>query len=121
MAGEAADLHARGWWENECFHIQTTLSREALLRFFLHDYAPSPIIAPWNGGSGFYPNDNKDGFNPLVENPVAARFEHLSSTIRCASDMVADRGFVARPEKMTKVDFVAALRSELPGQRTVLA
>ena len=114
VVDKAADPHARGWWENECFHIQTTLSREALLQFFLQDYAPSPIIAPWNGGSGFYPKDNKDGFNPLVENPIAARFEHLSSVIRCASDMVADRGFSARPEKMAKVDFVAALRAELP-------
>ena len=114
VSGEAADPHARGWWENECFHIQTALSREALLHFFLHDYAPSPIIAPWNGGSGFYPNDNKDGFNPFVENPVATRFEHLSSVIRCTLDMVADRGLSARPEKTAKIDFVAALRAELP-------
>ena len=114
VSGEAADPHARGWWEDECFHIQTTLSREALQIFFLQDYAPSPIIAPWNGGSGFYPKDNKDGFNPLVETPVAVRFERLSSVIRCASDMVADRGFSVRPEKLAKVDFVASLRSELP-------
>lgn len=114
VAGEAADPHARGWWENECFHIQTTLSREALLHFFLEKYAPSPIIAPWNGGSGFYLKDNKDGFKPFVENTVAARFEHLSSAIRSASDMVSDRKFSARPEKMAKVDFVASLRSELP-------
>ena len=114
VAGNAADSKARGWWESECFHIQTTLSREALLHYFLHDYAPSPIIAPWNGGSGFYPKDNKDGFNPLVENPVAARFGHLSSAIRCASEMVADRGFSARPDKIAKVEFVASLRSELP-------
>ena len=55
VSGEAADAHARGWWQNECFHLRTTLSRDTLLHFFLHDYAPSPIIAPWNGGSGFYP------------------------------------------------------------------
>ena len=51
--GAAADPHARGWWENECFHLRTALSRDALLHFFLHDYAPSPIIAPWNGRAGF--------------------------------------------------------------------
>ena len=31
VSGEAADPHARGWWENERFHLRTTLSRDALL------------------------------------------------------------------------------------------
>ncbi len=57
VSGEAADPHARGWWENECFHLRTKLSRAALLHFFLHDYAPSPIIAPWNGRAGFLEGD----------------------------------------------------------------
>ena len=57
VSGEAADPRARGWWENECFHLRTTLGRDALLRFFLHDYAPSPIIAPWNGRAGFLEGD----------------------------------------------------------------
>ena len=57
VSGEAADPHARGWWENERFHLRTTLGRDALLYFFLHDYAPSPIIAPWNGRAGFLEGD----------------------------------------------------------------
>ncbi len=57
VSGAAADPHARGWWENECFHLRTTLDRDALLHFFLHDYAPSPIIAPWNGRAGFLEGD----------------------------------------------------------------
>ena len=52
ISGATADPGARGWWENERFHLRTTLSRDALLHFFLDEYAPSPIIAPWNGGSG---------------------------------------------------------------------
>ena len=57
VSGEAADPHARGWWANERFHLRTTLSRDALLHFFLYDYAPSPIIAPWNGRAGFLEGD----------------------------------------------------------------
>ena len=57
VSGQAADPHARGWWENERFHLRTTLDRDALLHFFLHDYAPSPIIAPWNGRAGFLEGD----------------------------------------------------------------
>ena len=51
--GRAADPKARGWWEGERFHIRTALDRDALCRFFLDEYAPSPIIAPWNGRAGF--------------------------------------------------------------------
>ena len=113
VSGEAADPHARGWWENECFHLRTTLSRDALLHFFLHDYAPSPIIAPWNGGSGFYPKDNKDGFDPLAAQHVAKRFELISAAIRSAARTVADLALTERPGGTAKVELVAALRAEL--------
>ena len=112
VSGEAADPHARGWWENECFHLRTTLSRDALLHFFLHDYAPSPIIAPWNGGSGFYSKDNKDGFDPLAVDHVAERFGPMSSTIRNAARTVADLQLTERPEATTKVDLVAVGRPQ---------
>ena len=113
VAGEAADPHARGWWENECFHLRTTLARDALLRFFLHDYAPSPIIAPWNGGSGFYAGDNKDGFNPLATGQVAGRFARISSAIRDSTRTVERLRLTERPEGAAKVELVEALRAEL--------
>ena len=55
--GQAADPKARGWWEDERFHIRTTLDQAALCRFFLNDYAPSSVIAPWNGRAGFLEGD----------------------------------------------------------------
>lgn len=57
VSTKAADPHARSWWEDECFHLRTTLSCDALLHFLLYDYAPSPIIAPWNGRAGFLEGD----------------------------------------------------------------
>lgn len=114
VSGEAADPHARGWWQDECFHLRTTLSRNALLHFFLHDYAPSPIIAPWNGGSGFYPKDNKDGFDPLAAQEVAERFERISSAIRYASLTVDGLALAERPEGAAKTELVSALRAGLP-------
>ncbi|MCY4512037.1 MAG: type I-U CRISPR-associated protein Csx17, partial [Acidobacteria bacterium] len=113
VSGQAADPHARGWWENECFHLRTTLGRDALLGFFLHDYAPSPIIAPWNGGSGFYAGDNKDGFDPLATGQVAGRFGNISSAIRSTVRTVADLKLAEKPEGEAKVGLVAALRAEL--------
>ena len=114
VSGEAADPRARGWWENERFHLRTTLTRDDVLRFFLEDYAPSPIIAPWNGGSGFYPKDNKDGFALLAGEGIGQRFELISSTIRHAVEIVDRLGLKERPEGQAKVELVAELRSELP-------
>ncbi len=59
VSGEAADPRVRGWWENERFHLRTALAREEVFRFFLEDYAPSPIIAPWNGSAGFLEGDGQ--------------------------------------------------------------
>ena len=113
VSGTAADPHARGWWESECFHLRTSLNRDALLHFFLSDYAPSPIIAPWNGGSGFYSKDNKDGFDPLAADRVAERFGPISSAIRSAACAVQGLGLTERPEGAAKVALVAQLRAQL--------
>ena len=114
VSGNAADPLARGWWENECFYLRTTLGRDGLSHFLLHDYAPSPIMTPWNGGSGFYPNDNKDGFGLLAADRVAERFEHLSSAIRNAAHTVDRLALTERPDRKAKIALVAALRAELP-------
>jgi CRISPR-associated protein Csx17 len=54
IVGEQADRDARGWWENEHFCLATKLSKEELEAFFLQRYAPTPLLSPWNAGSGFY-------------------------------------------------------------------
>ena len=112
--GKAADPQARGWWEGERFHLATTLHRDDLLRFFLEDYAPSPIIAPWNGGSGFYPKDKKDGFDPLTATAVAKRFALMADTIHIAARSIARLGLNQRPEGDAKAELVATLRAQLP-------
>lgn len=112
-SGEAADPHARAWWEDERFHLRTTLDRDDLLHFFLHDYAPSPIIAPWNGGSGFHPKDNKDGFDQLVADDVAARFGNYRSAIQAARNALHELGLADKPEGAAKIELVATLRSRL--------
>ncbi len=89
VSGVAADPYARGWWENERFHLRTTTSRNALARFFLHDYAPSPIIAPWNGRAGFLEGDTGETSNragAVLMNKIGAstchRLKSMQDTIR---------------------------------------
>ncbi len=54
LVAEQKDPSARLWWQDEHALLATTLDDEELRRFFLEVYEPSPIIAPWNAGSGFY-------------------------------------------------------------------
>jgi len=108
--GEAADPTARGFWKNEAFHLQTRLDRESLLRFFLEDYAPSPIVAPWNKGSGFF---LRKGDTPEVRDrsteatkrvvrlssAVAPRLSRLTNTIQAARDLLIELGYDIAPEE----------------------
>ncbi|MCG8648933.1 MAG: hypothetical protein MI861_03825, partial [Pirellulales bacterium] len=49
------DAKVLGCWHRDRFVLQTTLSVDDISSFFLQRYQPTPLIAPWNGGSGFYP------------------------------------------------------------------
>ncbi len=72
------DPNARGWWKDDVFHLATILDRDALESYLLNDYSPTPLLAPWNGGSGFYPKDNKIGIDGIA-NSIAPRFENYRS------------------------------------------
>ena len=72
LVGEQVDPQARGWWEGERFCLLSKLSKEELENFFLRDYAPTPLLSPWNKGCGFF-KANDPGLVP-IENSTAARF-----------------------------------------------
>lgn len=59
LVSEQVDTGARCYWKDDQFHIVSTLSRSGLMRFFLEVYQPTPVVAPWNGGSGFYYREEK--------------------------------------------------------------
>ncbi|MEW6221263.1 MAG: type I-U CRISPR-associated protein Csx17 [Thermodesulfobacteriota bacterium] len=79
LVAEQADPAARGWWEGERFRLMSSLSREELEAFVLERYEPTPLVSPWNKGSGFYAND------PVlapVEGSAAPRLGRLRAGIR---------------------------------------
>src|SRR5262245_10928716 len=51
---EHGDPSARLSWKGGVAHLTSKLDRDGLCAFFLKAYRPTPILAPWNGGSGFY-------------------------------------------------------------------
>ncbi|MBV6501389.1 MAG: hypothetical protein CJBNEKGG_03900 [Prosthecobacter sp.] len=83
VVSEQKDPNATGRWYRDQFVLTSTLNREALLTFFLEEYQPTPVLAPWNGGSGFHPKDN----SKALESVAKSESPHLSWPIewkRCA-------------------------------------
>ena len=72
LVAEQADRDARGWWDGDHFRLAAKLSREELEGFFLYDYRPTPLVSPWNKGSGFF-FEKDPGLSPL-ENSTGRRF-----------------------------------------------
>lgn len=112
LVGEQADVEARGWWTDEGFRIATTLTRDELLRFFLERYRPTPILAPWNGGSGFHPKDNQSGIG-AVERSGADRFSPVRQTIVEIREILSDFDVADGMRPEIKELLLARLRSEL--------
>lgn len=81
IVSEQLDSDARGWWEGEHFVLASNEPENELLEFFLERYEPTPLVAPWNKGSGFFANDPV--FEP-VETSTARRFARLREGIRAA-------------------------------------
>ncbi len=86
LVAEQKDPGARGWWEGERFRLATHLDKAALPRFFLDDYCPTPLVAPWNRGSGFY-----HAGDPVMEAIAAShapRLEPYAKAIREARSLL---------------------------------
>lgn len=107
LIGEQVDPGARLYWREEHATLSTSLDEPALLAFFAKDYHPTPMLAPWNGGSGFYPRDNASGIAAL-RSSVAGRFAPFRAAIVEAEGLVAGRE--ESPKDEEKQAFIAACR-----------
>ncbi len=112
LVSEQKDPTARGFWRNDRFVLRTTLSEEELERFFLEEYRPTPIVAPWNGGSGFYPKDNKTAIK-LIETCTASRFESFRHTIVQVTALLQELGFSEKVGPEEKLMLLQGCRARL--------
>ncbi|MCP5525498.1 MAG: type I-U CRISPR-associated protein Csx17 [Verrucomicrobiales bacterium] len=103
----------RGAWQGETFVLHSSLDRAALEQFFLHDYRPTPILAPWNGGSGFYAGDKQDGISVLAAS-AAPRFQDFREGIGSARNALAQLPLTEKPEKAEKDALLQLCRGSFP-------
>lgn len=111
LVAEQREPEVRAWWRGDNLVLEMTLPRDSLVEFFLRDYQPTPIVAPWNGGSGFREKDNKVAMNAILQ-CAGPRLEKYRKIIESARDLVA--GTEGVREKDRKEMLLAACRNWLP-------
>ena len=109
LMSEQVDPNARGWWADEVFWLRTKLHREKLENFFLEEYRPTPIVAPWNGGSGFYPNDRKDAVEAILSSCIG-RFAGYRATIKRSLEIIESLALQDKPDADEKQRLLRACR-----------
>ncbi|MBV8857902.1 MAG: type I-U CRISPR-associated protein Csx17 [Acidobacteria bacterium] len=113
LVAEQLDPEARGAWSGDAFVLDTGKTEDELLDFFLTRYCPTPVVAPWNGGSGFYPQDkNQRALIEVLERAEAARLDDYRTTIAAARRVVAGRK--EQPKDEEKAALLRRARCEFP-------
>ena len=113
IVAEQEDCKIQSAWHDEKLLLFTKLDRPRLMEFFLTRYRPSPVLAPWNGGSGFYPKDNHSGIS-AIESAHSDRLKTYRDCIEQGRKALQQLGIDERPEGDQKFDLLRALRNELP-------
>lgn len=113
LVSEQKDRAASGRWHRDQFVLESDLDRSSLLDFFLNDYRPTPVMAPWNGGSGFHPKDNSKALES-VANSKAQRLQGYSSSIQAAQDALKAMNLGEKPTPEQKAELLLVCRNLLP-------
>jgi CRISPR-associated protein Csx17 len=100
LVAEQKDAAARAFWKDDVFVLATALDEAALSRFFLDEYVPTPMLTPWNGGSGFYPKDAKQGIDAIAAS-TALRFQPYREAIASAKKIIGVRAESPKKEEKT--------------------
>ncbi len=113
LVAEQADAQAAGCWQREDFILRSALDAEALTTFFLEGYSPTPVLAPWNGGSGFFPKDNQESLE-LIQACDSPRFAAYRETLTAAQSLLVQLKLKDKPDPENKALLLQACRNTLP-------
>lgn len=108
-------LPVKGYWQNDVFFLQSEQTSETLIHFFLRKYQPTPLLAPWNGSTGFYPKDKRKTLDALVDSKTV-RLQPYREAIDIAQNIVTEMGLAKQPggNDPNKRLLIRNLRDQLP-------
>jgi CRISPR-associated protein Csx17 len=113
LVSEQMDVTARGSWMNEQLSLRLSGDAAALMEFFAHSYRPTAVLAPWNGGSGFFPKDNDEALN-AIERSIAPRLEPYRVGITAARHELNRLALKTKPDGDTKTLLLQSCRNSFP-------
>ena len=107
LVAEQVDPDASLAWINGTACLRTKLDRSTLIEFLLKQYRPTPILAPWNGGSGFYGG----GSAPveLISASTTPRLQLYRDTIQLVKSFIPQQ----KPKDDDKQRLLALTRAKL--------
>ncbi|MBI4192434.1 MAG: type I-U CRISPR-associated protein Csx17 [Betaproteobacteria bacterium] len=109
----AQDENVKGFWRGEHFVLENGFDKEQLKHFLQNEYAPTPVVAPWNGGSGFFEKDNKTALEAIALSSCA-RLGDYRLTIETARRILKLFGVKESPKDEAKSDLLTKLRARFP-------
>lgn len=113
LVTEQVDTDARGYWLNDQLALRSTANEATLVDFFARNYQPTAVLAPWNGGSGFFPKDNDEAL-VAIEKSQTERLKQYCEGITAARREVKRLTLNAKPEGETKTLLLQSCRNSFP-------
>jgi CRISPR-associated protein Csx17 len=114
--GEQADPDATAAWADDGLALMTTVPDIAA--WLACDYIPTPVLSPWNNGSGFGLKDKESRrvLNELRDHP-SPRLAHFRDAIRLAEQVAGrarDQGWITETGSGDKARLVKEFRNRCP-------
>lgn len=120
LIGEQKDFAARCCWAGEHFVLESSIDRAGLERFFLEEYCPMPLLAPWGARSGFYPGSSESSAREALNAIVIAsekgifRLATFAAAIQRVRDLLRRHRFIDKPKDADKLTLLKLCRAEFP-------
>ena len=118
VLGEQADSNATAAWTPDGLAVTTHV--DDIAQWLADDYQPTPVISPWNGGSGFGAND-KEPLRRLrsLRDSASPRLANLSAAIATADAVISKarkHGWITDAGVADKAAIVLELRNTCPDE-----
>ncbi len=88
ILAEQSDPEITANWERGIFVLHTKLNSDELENFFLNQYKPTPLVSPWNGGSGFF--DVNDSVVDKIEQSGNERLREYSEVFKDVREILKE-------------------------------
>lgn len=118
VLGEQADKNATAAWTPDGLAIVTDV--QDIAAWLADDYVPTPVLSPWNGGSGFGAKD-KEPVKRLasIQSHPSPRLASLRAAITVAKNVVSrarDEGWITEDGVADKGAVVLEFRNRCPDE-----